>query len=52
MTAFEVSMSEFKAVLPSTPVDNVLRKPFLPSMLVEKIMELLPMEKPNPATTP
>jgi DNA-binding NtrC family response regulator len=45
MSAFEVSMSEFKAVFPSTHVDTVLKKPFLPSRLAEMIRQFLPMEK-------
>jgi DNA-binding NtrC family response regulator len=45
ITAFEVSMPEFHAVFPSTPVDNVVRKPFLPSKLAEMIKKLLPIEK-------
>jgi len=39
MTAFEVSKSEFESVFPSTPIDNIVRKPFLPPELVEAITE-------------
>src|SRR5688500_12460891 len=37
MTMFEVNKPEFEAVFPSTPIDGVIRKPFTPSQLVEKI---------------
>jgi two-component SAPR family response regulator len=37
MTMFEVNKPEFEAVFPLTPVDAVIRKPFTPSHLVEKI---------------
>lgn len=37
MTMFEVNKPEFEAVFPSTPIDAVIRKPFTPSQLVEKI---------------
>jgi DNA-binding NtrC family response regulator len=40
MTAFEVNKPEFESVFPSTPVDNVMRKPFLPSQLAEVIKEI------------
>jgi len=45
MTAFEVNMVELHAVLPSAPVDNVIRKPFMPSKLMEIITPLLPLKK-------
>ena len=41
MTMFEVNKSEFEAVFPSTPIDGVIRKPFTPSQLVEKIRGFL-----------
>ncbi len=37
MTMFEVNKREFEAVFPSIPIDGVIRKPFTPSHLVEKI---------------
>jgi DNA-binding NtrC family response regulator len=39
MTMFEVNKREFESVFPSTPIDDVIRKPFVPSQLVEKIIE-------------
>jgi len=41
MTMFEVNKTEFEAVFPSTPIDAVIRKPFTPSQLVEKIRGFL-----------
>ena len=41
MTMFEVSKPEFDAVFPSTPIDAVIRKPFVPSQLIEKIRGFL-----------
>lgn len=41
MTMFEVNKPEFEAVFPSTPIDGVIRKPFAPSQLVEKIRGFL-----------
>jgi DNA-binding NtrC family response regulator len=41
MTMFEVHKPEFEAVFPSTPIDDVIRKPFAPSQLVEKIRRFL-----------
>jgi two-component system cell cycle sensor histidine kinase/response regulator CckA len=41
MTMFEVNKQEFEAVFPSTPIDGVIRKPFAPSQLVEKIRGFL-----------
>jgi DNA-binding NtrC family response regulator len=41
MTMFEVNKREFEAVFPSTPIDDVIRKPFVPSQLVEKIRQFL-----------
>jgi DNA-binding NtrC family response regulator len=41
MTMFEVNKSEFEAVFPSTPIDGVIRKPFTPSQLVEKLKGFL-----------
>lgn len=41
MTMFEVNKPEFEAVFPSTPIDDVIRKPFAPSQLVEKIRGFL-----------
>ena len=40
MSAFDVSKTEFEAVFPSTPVDKVMRKPFLISDLAEAIKEI------------
>lgn len=33
MMAFEVNKREFEQVFPSTPVENVLSKPFVPHLL-------------------
>src|SRR5918996_5431213 len=41
MTMFEVNKPEFEAVFPSTPIDEVIRKPFTPSQLLEKVRGLL-----------
>lgn len=41
MTMFEVNKPEFEAVFPSTPIDAVIRKPFTPSQLIEKIRGFL-----------
>jgi|ERR671918_2315244 DNA-binding NtrC family response regulator len=41
MTMFEVNKPEFEAVFPSTPIDAVIRRPFTPSQLVEKIRGFL-----------
>jgi DNA-binding NtrC family response regulator len=41
MTMFEVNKREFEAVFPSTPIDAVIRKPFVPSQLMEKIRGFL-----------
>jgi hypothetical protein len=41
MTMFEVNKREFEAVFPSTPIDGVIRKPFTPLQLVEKIRGFL-----------
>ena len=40
MTAFEISKSEFDSVFPSTRVENVMQKPFLPSALAQMIKEI------------
>jgi len=43
MTAFEISMSEFDIVHPSTQVDALLRKPFTTSQLrldIQKHLEV------------
>jgi DNA-binding NtrC family response regulator len=40
MTAFEVSKPEFESVFPSTPIDKVLKKPFLVSELTETVNEI------------
>ena len=45
MTAFEVNMSEFQSMFPNSPVDRVLRKPFVPSKLAEVINELYSIEQ-------
>jgi DNA-binding NtrC family response regulator len=41
MTMFEVNKREFEAVFPSAPIDAVIRKPFVPSQLMEKIRGFL-----------
>jgi DNA-binding NtrC family response regulator len=41
MAMFEVNKPEFEAVFPSTPIDAVIRKPFTPSQLIEKIRGFL-----------
>jgi DNA-binding NtrC family response regulator len=41
MTMFEVNKPEFEAVFPSTPIDDVIRKPFTSSQLLDKIRGLL-----------
>ena len=41
MTMFEVNKPEFEAVFPSTPINAVIRKPFTPSQLIEKIRGFL-----------
>lgn len=41
MTMFEVNKPEFEAVFPSTPIDAVIRKPFVPLQLIEKIRGFL-----------
>src|ERR671910_612797 len=41
MTMFEVNKPKFQAVFPSTPIDGLIRKPFTPSQLVEKIKGFL-----------
>jgi DNA-binding NtrC family response regulator len=41
MTMFEVNKPEFEAVFPSTPIDDVIRKPFTSSQLLEKVRGLL-----------
>ena len=40
MTAFDVNKAEFESVFPSTPVDRVMRKPFLISQLAEEIRQI------------
>jgi CheY-like chemotaxis protein len=40
MTAFDVNKTEFEAVFRSTPVDKVMRKPFVTSQLAEAIKEI------------
>jgi two-component system response regulator ChvI len=40
MTAFDINRLEFEAVFPSTPVDKVMRKPFVMSELAEAIKEI------------
>jgi DNA-binding NtrC family response regulator len=37
MTMFEVNKREFEAVFPSTLIDAIIRKPFTPWQLVQKI---------------
>jgi DNA-binding NtrC family response regulator len=39
MSAFEVDMPEFQTVFPKLPVDDIVRKPFAPSRLAEKVKE-------------
>ena len=41
MTMFEVNKREFEAVFPSTLIDAVIRKPFTPWQVVEKIRGFL-----------
>ena len=41
MTMFELNKPEFEAVFPSTPIDDVIRKPFTSSQLLDKIRALL-----------
>jgi DNA-binding NtrC family response regulator len=41
MTMFEVNKPEFEAVFPSTPIDDVIRKPFTSLQLLDKIRGLL-----------
>jgi CheY-like chemotaxis protein len=41
MTMFELNQQKFEAVFPSTLIDGVIRKPFTPSHLVEKIRGFL-----------
>ena len=44
ITMFEVkNKREFEAVFPSIPIDGVIRTPFTPSHLVEKIRGFLGM---------
>jgi hypothetical protein len=38
-TIFEENTQEFKSVFPSTPIDDVIKKSFATSKLVEKIDE-------------
>lgn len=45
MTEFEVTMSEFQSMFPNSPVDRVLRKPFVHSKLAEVINELYSIEQ-------
>jgi two-component system response regulator ChvI len=40
MTAFEVNKTEFETIFPSTPVDSVMKKPFVISQLAETIKEI------------
>jgi CheY-like chemotaxis protein len=40
MTAFEVNLPELHTILPSFPADSVIRKPFMPSKLLEIIKPL------------
>ena len=47
MTAFEVNKPEFETVFPSMKVEDVIRKPFVPSKLVEIIKEIY-LTKPLP----
>jgi CheY-like chemotaxis protein len=42
MTAFEVNLTELQDVLPSMSVDSVIRKPFVPSKLIETIKPIFP----------
>ena len=46
MTAFEINKSEFESVFPSTPIESVLRKPFVPSRLVA-VVEKMTRSKSN-----
>ncbi len=47
MTMFEVNKRELEAVFPSTPLDAVIRKPSVPSQMIEEIRRFLP---PNDST--
>jgi DNA-binding NtrC family response regulator len=51
MTMFEVNKREFEAVFPSTPIDDVIRKPFVPSQLVEKIRRFFRPDGSNDCDT-
>ena len=42
MTMFEVNKRELEAVFPSTPLDAVIRKPFVPSQIIEEIRRFFP----------
>ena len=42
MTMFEVNKRELEAVFPSTPLDAVIRKPFVPSQMIEEMRRFLP----------
>ena len=44
MTAFEVNMVEFRLVFPTLPVNEVLRKPFVGSVLLEYVKRIMPIE--------
>jgi hypothetical protein len=44
---FEVNKRELEAVFPSTPLDAVIRKPFVPSQMIEEMRRFLP---PNDST--
>ena len=45
MTAFEMNKPEFEAVFPSMQLENVIRKPFVPSKLAEMIKEICRSEQ-------
>jgi DNA-binding NtrC family response regulator len=45
MTAFEMNKPEFETVFPSMQVQDVIRKPSLPSKLIEIIRKIRPLEE-------
>ncbi|MGI0029276.1 MAG: response regulator [Nitrososphaera sp.] len=49
MTAFEINKSELESVLPSTPVNDLIRKPFSPSHLAEIIKQVYAEAVKDPA---
>lgn len=41
MTAFEVNIKEFESIFPSTPVSQLIRKPFAPSQLLVHVKAVM-----------